>query len=79
MALERPRTASQDFSMEMDKDNQRKQYLAIPSVIGTASGIISLPSAPTTLEKDMVTSIVAIAIQRLSSARNRPGHILQIY
>jgi len=51
-------------------------WMAIDSAI-TVLGIILLPCSSSALDIVTVANIVAMAIQRLSSAKNRPGQILR--
>lgn len=51
----------------------------VASNLNFASRAISCPSSPTSLEIERTANVVAITIQRLSSARNRPGQILDIH
>lgn len=54
-----------------------RTHLVTPKV-NTASGVISSPFSPVTLDMENMDSTVAIAIQRLSLARWRPGQVLFI-
>lgn len=51
----------------------------VASDLNFASTAISCPSSPISLEIERAANVVAITIQRLSSARNRPGQILYIH